>query len=136
MKKPPWPLAHTSASGGSSHNPFRVSRMAMKSAVRQDVRRSGRSTVFTVDRPLLLTSCLTALFIAILETRKGLWLLPPLALVWANGHGGFFMGWLVLGAYSLEPLIRLRKQRPGREDWRLWIVAAVSILISGLNPNH
>jgi hypothetical protein len=93
------------------------------------------ATLFTADRPPLLTFCLTAIFIVILETRKALWLLPLLALVWANCHGGFFMGWLVLGAYSLEPLIR-RKKGTGREDWRLWIIAGSSILISGLNPNH
>jgi hypothetical protein len=94
------------------------------------------ATLFTADRPPLLTFCLTAIFIVVLETRKALWLLPPLALLWANCHGGYFMGWLVLGAYSLGPLIRLRKQKPDREDWLLWITAGGSILISGLNPNH
>jgi len=47
-----------------------------------------------VDRPYLITFLLLASTIAILETRRPMWLLPPLFLIWANCHGGFFLdGW-------------------------------------------
>jgi hypothetical protein len=57
------------------------------------------ATIATVDRPMILTFVFVALFMTLLEFRRALWLLPPLALVWANCHGGFFMGWVVLLAY-------------------------------------
>ncbi len=83
---------------------------------------------FTADRPALMTFLGVALFVTILELRRGLWALPPLALLWANCHGGFFLGWVVLLAYVVESLLR-------RDDRRIWIVASCSIAASGLNPN-
>ncbi|HXW16088.1 MAG TPA: hypothetical protein VEN79_16390, partial [Terriglobia bacterium] len=82
---------------------------------------------FAVDRPYIITFFFVAATIAILEFERWLWLLPPLFLVWANSHGGFFLGWVVLGAYCVEALLKRRGQVP----W--WSAAA--ILISGLNPN-
>jgi hypothetical protein len=81
---------------------------------------------FTADRPALLTFLFVGLFLLILELRRGLWLLPVLALIWANCHGGFFLGWIVLGAYVAS---RLR-------DRRLWTVALLSVAASLVNPNH
>src|SRR5689334_9996768 len=49
---------------------------------------------FTADRPTLVTFLGVAVFITILETRRFLWWLPVLALLWANCHGGFFLGWV------------------------------------------
>ena len=92
--------------------------------------------LFAVDRPALVSFALVALFVVILEGyREGgrlawLWLLVPLQWVWANSHGGFFLGWVVLGAYAASawslPVERRRS---------LWIVAALSVLASGLNPS-
>ena len=82
---------------------------------------------FAHDRPSLLTFVFTALFIAIFEERRWLWLLPPLALIWANCHGGFFIGWIVCGAYSLSALLR--------RDWRLLIPSVAVALVSLINPN-
>ena len=84
---------------------------------------------YTSDRPYLFTFVLLAAVIAILEYRRHLWLLPPLFLFWANCHGGYFLGWVPLAAYSVESL--LRKSR----DRALWLISAVSILVCGLNPN-
>lgn len=39
---------------------------------------------------------MVTLTVAAFETRRGLWLLPP-GLVWANGHGGYVMGWANCG---------------------------------------
>ncbi len=83
---------------------------------------------FAADRPFLFTFLFLAVTLAILETRRWYWLLPLLFVVWANSHGGFFLGWIVLAVYSLEGWLQ-------RRDRRLLIVAAVSVLASGLNPN-
>ena len=82
---------------------------------------------FALDRPYLITFLFLAAAMAILESNRRLWLLPPLFLVWANCHGGFFLGWVVLGAYGAEALLSRRRAAP----W--WSAAA--LLISGVNPN-
>ena len=82
---------------------------------------------FAHDRPSILSYVFTALFIAILEEDRWLWLLPPLALVWANCHGGFFLGWVVCGAYGAEALIGRR--------WRVAAFAGAAVLASLANPN-
>jgi len=83
-------------------------------------------TSFTADRPPLLTFLLVAVFVLALELRRGLWLLPLLSLAWANAHGGFFLGWVVLAAYIAG----------APRERRLWIVALLSVAASFLNPNH
>jgi hypothetical protein len=101
---------------------------------------------FSVDRPVLITFFLTALFIAILEAGRGLWLLPALSLFWANCHGGFFLSWVVLGAYSAQILVgawmRRRDRTGNRGPWletaelRVLGIALLSFALSGLNPNY
>lgn len=89
---------------------------------------------FATDRPTLVTFAFVALFVAILEFRIWVWVLPVIAIVWANCHGGFFLGWVVLGAYSIEALAPYPRYA-ARERWRLWSVSVCAIAISGLNPN-
>jgi len=91
---------------------------------------AGMGIRFALDRPYLITFLLLAATIAILEYRRWLWLLPPLFLVWANCHSGFFLGWLALAAYSAEAFW----QRSGHAR-RIALVSAVSVLLSGANPN-
>lgn len=90
---------------------------------------------FANDRPLLVTFLLVSVTIAILEYGKKLWVLPPLFLLWANCHGGFFMGWVVLACYVADAWIQKAPVMPERARGRLSLVAAVSVLASGLNPN-
>ena len=82
---------------------------------------------FAADRPGVVSFLGVAVFVALLEWRPGWWALPPLALVWANCHGGFFLGWVVLAAYCVE------FRAPDRR--RLWLVAALAVALSGINPN-
>ncbi len=96
---------------------------------------AGVAAGFAVDRPYLVTFLLLAATLAILETRRLVWLLPPLFLIWANCHGGYFLGWVVVGAYSAEALFLAWRKRPLPGARRLWIVSAVSVLASGVNPN-
>ena len=51
-------------------------------------------------------------------------------LLWANCHGGFFLGWIVCGAYAADALLR---RLP---DTRRALLATTAVVaISGLNPN-
>jgi hypothetical protein len=96
---------------------------------------AGIASGFAVDRPYLLTFLLLASTLAVLESRRWMWLLPPLFLIWANCHGGYFLGWVVVAAYSAEALFLEWRKKPLPDARRLWIVSAVSVLVSGLNPN-
>jgi hypothetical protein len=92
------------------------------------------------DRPYLITFLLLAITLAILEYRGAarwarLWVLPGMFLVWANLHGGYFMGWAVVGAYCAEALFLRWRKQPVPDERRLWTVFALSVLASGLNPN-
>ena len=78
---------------------------------------------FRADRPALFTFLCVGVFVTVLEVRRALWVLPVLALLWSNCHGGFFLGWVVLLAYCVK------------RDRQLWLVTACSIAASGLNPN-
>ncbi len=91
---------------------------------------------FAADRPALLTFLLTGVFLLVLELRRGVWFLPLLSLVWANLHGGFFLGWIVLGAYVAESLYRRLRGQPEPGERRLWAVALLSVAASFFNPNH
>src|SRR5258708_6112587 len=85
---------------------------------------------FTADRPALVTFLFVAVFVALLELRVALWTLPAISLFWANAHGGFFLGLIVLLAYCAETFLK-----PSPDRRRLWIISACSLAISGLNPN-
>jgi hypothetical protein len=85
---------------------------------------------FDRDRPGILSYVFTAGFFAIFESRKRLWLLPVLAVIWANCHGGFFLGWIVCGAYAAESLLR---RAP--DTRRVLLMSGLAVLLSGLNPN-
>jgi hypothetical protein len=91
---------------------------------------------FAADRPALLTFLLAVVFLLILEERRRFWLLPPLALVWANCHGGFFIGLVVLGAHVAEALYLRWRKRPAPDDRRLYAVAALAAAATFFNPNH
>src|SRR5271157_3186758 len=93
---------------------------------------------FAHDRPSILSYVFTALFIAICEDRRRVWWLPAVMLVWANCHGGFFLGWIVCAAYGAEAMwgnlsVRSRRFQPAHR--RVLLAGAAAVLISGVNPN-
>jgi len=100
---------------------------------------AGVASQFAVDRPFLITFLLLALSVALLEWRPrapwALWLLPPLMLVWANCHGGYVLGWIVLGAYSGEAVFLRWRDKPVPDERGLWLACAAAILLSSANPN-
>jgi hypothetical protein len=86
-------------------------------------------STFALDRPYQVTFLFLALTLAAMEFRRFLWALPALFLVWANCHGGYFLGFVVLGAYCAEGLWQRRNDRT------LWLVTAVCVAVSAINPN-
>ncbi len=96
---------------------------------------AGMAFHFQQSRPFLITFAGLAVTMAILESRRWMWMLPVVFLIWANCHAGFFLGWLVLGAYCAEALIERLRKRPVGDERRLWLVAAACLLSSGVNPN-
>ena len=91
---------------------------------------------FAADRPQYITYVFLGLAIFILESRRRLWLLPPLLVVWANCHAGFFLGWVIMGAYCGEALIQRLRGKPPADERQLWGFCLGAMLISGLNPNY
>ena len=70
------------------------------------------------DRPSILSYVFTALFIAIFEDA-GVCGSAALALVWANCHGGFFLGWVVCGAYRSKRRTSRARPSPSHPHRRL-----------------
>jgi hypothetical protein len=87
---------------------------------------------FQQSRPFLITFLFLAVTMAVMERRRWMWGLPVVFVIWANCHGGYFMGWVMIGAYCLEALIR---RVPWREQRDLWFVAAACFVASAINPN-
>jgi len=90
---------------------------------------------FQQSRPFVVTFVFLAITMAVLESRRWMWALPPVFLIWANCHAGFFMGFLVLAAYCGEALLARLRRSPVEDERRLWLVTAVCLLVSALNPN-
>ncbi len=93
------------------------------------------SQLFAADRAYLATFVMVTLTVAAYETRRGLWLLPPAFLVWANCHGGFIMGWAIAGAYSAEAVILRLRGKPLADERKIWIVSALAVALTAINPN-
>lgn len=78
---------------------------------------AAASGVYWAARPYLVTFVLAAAFLWILDgarwhpdnpaRQRRVWGLPPLMVVWANSHGGFALGFLLLGVYGFGELMRL-----------------------------
>ncbi len=111
------------------------------------------SGVYWSARPQIFTLVLAAAFLVILQSGltgglRRLALLPLLMALWVNLHGGFIVGFLILGAYLGGELIELvihALQREGslrdligRQRDRLIALGAVTmgcVVALGLNPH-
>ena len=89
------------------------------------------------DRPYLVTYALMALTLWILERRR-----PAVAAASAlcrsgrTAHGGYFMGWVLLGGYCGEALFQRLRGQPPKDEKTLWGASLLAILASGLNPTY
>ncbi|HRJ58720.1 MAG TPA: hypothetical protein PLV64_20715 [Anaerolineales bacterium] len=91
-------------------------------------------------RPQILSFFIVALLDTWLVNKRPHWWLPILFAVWANIHGGWIWGYLLIAAHIAGNLISLFLQADARtEIWRetrsLLSWSALSALAIGLNPN-
>jgi hypothetical protein len=84
-------------------------------------------------RPQMFALVLFALTMWILQNRdrrpRSLWFIPAIVVVWANLHGSFFLGPLLVGLAFLEDV---RRKSPGAR--RLVVLALVSVAATCLGP--
>lgn len=115
----------------------------------------GASMIHLLARPHVLSWLLSVVWFHLLDSSEGrvasaggrrVWWLPVLMLLWVNVHGGFVLGFVLLGLYLLSNVIGyLRSRRQGqeqKEDIRmklarmreLGLVTAASLAASLINP--
>jgi tetratricopeptide (TPR) repeat protein len=90
---------------------------------------------FQQSRPFLATFVFAAITLAIFESRRWMWMLPAIFFVWANLHGGFFIGWLICTVYCGEAIFRRLRQKPVVAERELWMVSVAACAASAINPN-
>lgn len=94
------------------------------------------SAVALALRPQLLGMALFALVLLLLDDRRAhqrrLWAIPILVLVWANLHGSFFLGPLVLGLAWMAD-VHDRVERPHR-TLLVALVAAATACVTPFGP--
>ncbi|UCF61920.1 MAG: hypothetical protein JSV37_04335 [Anaerolineaceae bacterium] len=113
------------------------------------------SAVFWSARPQIFSFTLSAIFLwSLTQAEAGhprrLWILPLLMVFWSNLHGGFAIGFLLIGAYLLgeiveflldirfRPPIKMEVERDRKEKIRnfviIGLVCAVAICINPHGP--
>jgi hypothetical protein len=108
---------------------------------------ASAATLHWLARPHVFTFLGVAVFGALLDgwyagrlSRRWLWLLPPVVVLWANLHGGFLVGLLLIGVYGAADVLRWLAAPPpaaaaARRRLRaLALPAAVTFLAVCLNP--
>jgi hypothetical protein len=114
---------------------------------------AAAASLHWLARPHLFTLLLVVVWVGLLEQmRRGdqryWWILPVLMLVWANLHGAFIVGFVILGAYLLEDLYQKRvysrsnmlKAAQQHYFWHRWVnnrlllVGGLSFLATLINP--
>ncbi len=91
---------------------------------------------YQLERPQIITFACTCLLANILcrfeQTQRFTWTLPILMLFWANMHGGFIVGDILLAGFALGAVIQYRQQADVIRHILKWI--SFSIAISLVNP--
>ena len=104
------------------------------------------SALYWIARPQILTFLLASVFLYILylykrRGRNRLWLIPLLFVVWVNVHGGFIVGFVLLGIYIAGELANLlaglgtAPVLSYRQIRTLALTAVVSVAAVLVNPN-
>ena len=95
------------------------------------------SAIYTLERPQVVSFLFAAILLALLSrVRDGGelgWTLPLLMLVWANLHGGFVVGDLILLCFAGGAVLEYRHDLPRLRRLLLWVGAG--LVASLLNPN-
>lgn len=87
-------------------------------------------------RPHVFTFLFAALWAYQLENVKSkVWFFPLIMLVWANTHGAFIVGFVILGAHLTGWLWEyLHRQTTKEAGVRLMLIGATSLAVTLLNP--
>lgn len=95
------------------------------------------SLTYPLERPQVISFLLAAILLTILaREREGGrlgWTLPLLMVIWANLHGGFVVGDLILLCFAAGAIVEYRHDLKRLRPLLLW--CAVAIGASLLNPN-
>lgn len=105
----------------------------------------GSSQIHWLARPHILSLLLTVIWYYVLDRyeydkRNYLYLLPAITLLWVNLHGGFIIGFVLIGIYLAGNILKfLTVHGPGREEYgrkvkSLGTATAACLLISLINP--
>lgn len=91
------------------------------------------------SRPMYVSTLFLMLLITVLfsTTKRRLWLLPPLFLIWANAHADFVLGLVILGLFVAEKIITHFKKgfTKGLRPTTLYIgVGLLSAAVTLINP--
>ncbi len=107
---------------------------------------AAASTIHWLARPHLFTMLFIVIFLGIIQRArengtKWLFCLPVLTILWANIHGGFLAGILILGAYGVGDLVSAAlapvggsRERDTRQAVLFLLMAAACSLASLVNP--
>lgn len=91
-------------------------------------------------RPHIFTFLFVTIWVLLLEKvvheeKIHIWLLPTIILIWANTHGGFFLGFLILGAYFAGWAWEYRLGQSTKETGIFLALTAISsFAVSFINP--
>jgi hypothetical protein len=101
----------------------------------------GASMIHLFARPHVLSWLFTVIWFQLLDRyeggdssekdRKRVWYLPALMLLWVNVHGGWVVGFALLGLYLVSNAIQYFRGR-NAEPWRRLRTLGMVTLISGL----
>jgi hypothetical protein len=107
----------------------------------------GASAIHFLARPHVVSWLFTVIWFELLDSASGgdwgkkrrLLILPLLMLLWVNLHGGFLLGFALLGAYLIGGAIQYFTDREQREEIRSWLnrlglVSLLSLLATLINP--
>lgn len=95
------------------------------------------SFIYPMERPQVVSFLFAAILLGILSrVRAGGelgWTLPLLMVVWANLHGGFVVGDLILLCFAAGAVLEYRQDLPRLRRLLFWV--GVGIAASLINPN-
>ncbi|MEE9594018.1 MAG: hypothetical protein V3V92_01320 [Candidatus Hydrothermarchaeales archaeon] len=88
-----------------------------------------------LERPMIFTFFFVSLLLYLLDlydkdVSDKLFIIPPLIIVWANLHGGFILGILIMITYFISYWIAGEKTKTKR----LLFIIGISLLASAINP--
>lgn len=106
------------------------------------------SSIHFFARPHVLSWLMVVIWFRILDAHEtaaqdqnGIFWLPLLTLIWVNLHGGFLVGFVLLGIYLIAGAVQYLTSRSPAEKQTIWrrvkrlgLVAALSLAASLVNP--